>query len=150
MVSPALRSGGWVGVALLGCVMPVTSKQQGGAEEEEGEGWPVFKTTQQHKSGIRAPVPLGWCLHAVEGWEQLPQLLSSEVELEHEAEQSQKELWNISEPRILPLSAACGFLVLFLGTGRCCGPAGMLSQWVICLNKCPQGCEQGGFGVQRF
>lgn len=123
MVSPALGSGGWIGVARLGCVMPVTSKQQGGAEEED-EGWPVFKTTQQCKSGIRAPVPLGWCLHAVGGMEQL---LSSEGELEHEAQWNQEELWNISEPRRLPLNAACGFLGLFLGTGRCCGSCGMLS-----------------------
>lgn len=38
----------------------------------------------------------------------------------------QKEPWSISEPSRLPLSAACGSLVLFLGTGRCCGPGGML------------------------
>lgn len=76
------------------------------------------------ESELQSPLD-GFCM-LWKGWEQLPQLLSSEMELEHEALQSQKEPWNIFEPSRIPLSAACGSLVLLLGTGRCCGPGGML------------------------
>lgn len=77
-----------------------------------------------------------------EGWEQLPRLLSSEMELEHEAVWSQEELWNTSEHSRLLLGAACGSQVLLLGTGRCCGPGGMLPTMGHLLE---QGHEQGGF-----
>lgn len=85
-----------------------------------------------------------------EGWEQLPQLLSSEMELEHEALQSQKEPWNIFEPSRIPLSAVCGVWCCSWAQEGAVAQVGCCSQWVIWLNNCPQGCEQGNFVVQRF
>lgn len=70
---------------------------------------------QHNNTGVESELwsPLDGVFMLWEGWEQLQQLLSSEEELEHEAGQSQKEPWNISEPSRLALSAACGSLVLF-------------------------------------
>lgn len=84
--------------------------------------------SKQHNTGVESELwsPLDGVCMLWEGWEQLPQLLSSSEELEYEAGQSQKEPWNISEPSRLAFSAASGSLALFLGIERCCGPGGML------------------------
>lgn len=122
MVGPALGSGDWIGVAPLSCVMPVTSKQQGGAEEEEDEGWPVFKTTQEWNQRSGSP----WMVFGCCGRDGNSFHSSCPLRWSWNMRLHQKEPWSISEPSRLPLSAACGSLVLFLGTGRCCGPGGML------------------------
>lgn len=47
IVSPAFRLGGWIGVALLGCMMHVTSKKK---EEQKRKKMKVGLFSKQHNN----------------------------------------------------------------------------------------------------